>query len=183
MRGAVSRRSGLPVLPSIALTSERIVDRIFSGLPCCLDPPNNRESARQWRSALARPKAPGLPRYAVNVAAPGAATAEATRVMGEFLRDVRKLNLDSRNFRLFSPDENNSNRWQDVLEVTNRAWVAAEAWRARRLRQARNPRQAHRPSREYICRYGDDMPEIKNWTWGRAAPEAQPRPRAQRLNP
>ena len=30
----------------------------------------------------------------------------------------------SRNFRLFSPDENNSNRWQDVLEVTNRAWVA-----------------------------------------------------------
>ena len=35
-----------------------------------------------------------------------------------------KLNLDSQNFRLFSPDENNSNRWQDVLEVTNRAWVA-----------------------------------------------------------
>ena len=29
-----------------------------------------------------------------------------------------KLNLDSRNFRVFSPDENNSNRWQDVLEVT-----------------------------------------------------------------
>ncbi|HEX5794577.1 MAG TPA: hypothetical protein VFY19_01960, partial [Geminicoccaceae bacterium] len=28
------------------------------------------------------------------------------------------------NFRLFSRDENNSNRWQDVLEVTNRAWVA-----------------------------------------------------------
>jgi xylulose-5-phosphate/fructose-6-phosphate phosphoketolase len=47
--------------------------------------------------------------------------------MGEFLRDVMKLNLDSRNFRLFSPDENNSNRWQDVLEVTNRAW-AAEAF-------------------------------------------------------
>ena len=35
-----------------------------------------------------------------------------------------KLNMDARNFRLFSPDENNSNRWQDVLEVTNRAWVA-----------------------------------------------------------
>ena len=44
--------------------------------------------------------------------------------MGEFLRDVMKLNLESKNFRLFSPDENNSNRWQDVLEVTNRAWVA-----------------------------------------------------------
>jgi xylulose-5-phosphate/fructose-6-phosphate phosphoketolase len=62
--------------------------------------------------------------YAVDVAAPGASTAESTRVMGMFLRDVMKLNLDSNNFRLFSPDENNSNRWQDVLEVTNRAWAA-----------------------------------------------------------
>jgi xylulose-5-phosphate/fructose-6-phosphate phosphoketolase len=62
--------------------------------------------------------------YAVRVPKPGAATAEATRVMGGYLRDVMKLNLGSRNFRLFSPDENNSNRWQDVLEVTNRAWVA-----------------------------------------------------------
>ena len=43
---------------------------------------------------------------------------------GKFLRDVMKLNLDSQNFRLFSPDESNSNRWQDVLEVTNRAWAA-----------------------------------------------------------
>ena len=62
--------------------------------------------------------------YEVKVPAPGAVTAEATRVMGTFLRDVMKLNLDSRNFRLFSPDENNSNRWQDVLQVTNRAWAA-----------------------------------------------------------
>ena len=67
---------------------------------------------------------PDFREYAVHVPSPGAATAEATRVMGEFLRDVMKLNLDSRNFRLFSPDENNSNRWQDVLEVTNRAWAA-----------------------------------------------------------
>ena len=44
--------------------------------------------------------------------------------MGTFLRDVMKLNMEARNFRLFSPDENNSNRWQDALEVTNRAWVA-----------------------------------------------------------
>ena len=62
--------------------------------------------------------------YAVVVTAPGAAVAESTRVMGKFLRDVMKINMDARNFRLFSPDENNSNRWQDVLEVTNRAWVA-----------------------------------------------------------
>jgi xylulose-5-phosphate/fructose-6-phosphate phosphoketolase len=55
---------------------------------------------------------------------PGGATAEATRAQGTFLRDVMKLNLDSRNFRLFSPDENNSNRWQDVLEVTDRCYMA-----------------------------------------------------------
>ena len=62
--------------------------------------------------------------YAVEVPSPGAATAEATRVMGTYLRDVMKRNLEAKNFRLFSPDENNSNRWQDVMEVTNRAWVA-----------------------------------------------------------
>jgi xylulose-5-phosphate/fructose-6-phosphate phosphoketolase len=62
--------------------------------------------------------------YAIDVAKPGAVTAESTRIMGKFLRDTMKLNLESRNFRLFSPDENNSNRWQDVLEVTNRAWMA-----------------------------------------------------------
>ncbi len=62
--------------------------------------------------------------YAVEVKQPGATNAEATRLMGKFLRDVMKLNCESRNFRLFSPDENNSNRWQDVLEVTNRVWMA-----------------------------------------------------------
>jgi xylulose-5-phosphate/fructose-6-phosphate phosphoketolase len=62
--------------------------------------------------------------YAVKVPSPGGSTAEATRVMGQFLRDVTKRNLDAKNFRLVSPDELNSNRWQDVLEVTNRAWVA-----------------------------------------------------------
>jgi xylulose-5-phosphate/fructose-6-phosphate phosphoketolase len=62
--------------------------------------------------------------YAVPVEAPGAETAEATRMQGKYLRDVMRLNLDRRNFRLFSPDENNSNRWQDALEVTNRCYVA-----------------------------------------------------------
>ena len=62
--------------------------------------------------------------YAVEVPAPGATMAESTRVQGKFLRDVMKLNMDARNFRLFSPDENNSNRWQDVLEVTKRCYTA-----------------------------------------------------------
>ncbi|MFP5334010.1 MAG: phosphoketolase [Actinomycetes bacterium] len=62
--------------------------------------------------------------HAVDVPAPGASAAEATRVMGTFLRDVMAANESTRNFRLFSPDENNSNRWQDVLDVTDRAWNA-----------------------------------------------------------
>ena len=67
---------------------------------------------------------PDYRKYAVNVKSPGAVDAESTREMGKFLRDVMLLNLPSKNFRLFSPDENNSNRWQNVLEVTNRTWMA-----------------------------------------------------------
>jgi xylulose-5-phosphate/fructose-6-phosphate phosphoketolase len=68
-------------------------------------------------------KLPDFRTYAVAVTKPGAATAEATRVQGQFLRDVMKLNLASQNFRIFSPDENASNRWQDVFEVTNRCFT------------------------------------------------------------
>ena len=69
-------------------------------------------------------KMPDFRDYAVEVPSPGATTAESAREMGKFLRDVMKLNLESKNFRLFSPDENNSNRWQDVLDVTNRCYMA-----------------------------------------------------------
>jgi len=62
--------------------------------------------------------------YAVAVERPGAAFAEATRVMGGYLRDVMRANLDHRNFRLMSPDEFSSNRWDAVFEVTGRAWQA-----------------------------------------------------------
>ena len=67
---------------------------------------------------------PDFRAYAVEVRMPGGVDAESTRVQGKYLRDVMKLNLDQRNFRLFSPDENNSNRWNDVLDVTDRCWVA-----------------------------------------------------------
>ncbi len=69
-------------------------------------------------------KMPDFRDYEVKTSAPGAAMAEATRAMGRFLRDVMKLNLASENFRLFSPDENNSNRWGDVLDVTKRCYTA-----------------------------------------------------------
>ena len=62
--------------------------------------------------------------YAVAVPEPGAVMAEATRVMGVFLRDVMKLNLDARNFRVVGPDETASNRLGALFEVTDRAWMA-----------------------------------------------------------
>ncbi len=61
--------------------------------------------------------------YAVEVPHPGATTAEATRVQGKFIRDVMKMNLASKNFRIVSPDENASNRWQDVFDATDRCFV------------------------------------------------------------
>lgn len=61
--------------------------------------------------------------YAVIFSSPGSVKAEATRVQGKFIRDVMKANLPTRNFRIFSPDENASNRWGDVFEVTNRGFV------------------------------------------------------------
>ena len=67
---------------------------------------------------------PDFREYEVPVPTPGATVAESSRQMGKFLRDIMRLNLDTKNFRLFSPDENNSNRWQDVLEVTNRCYMA-----------------------------------------------------------
>lgn len=67
---------------------------------------------------------PDYENYAVEVLKPGSVDVESTRIQGKFLRDVMKANLQSRNFRIFSPDECNSNRWQDILEVTNRCYVA-----------------------------------------------------------
>jgi xylulose-5-phosphate/fructose-6-phosphate phosphoketolase len=61
--------------------------------------------------------------YAVEVLSPGAVDEEATRVMGKFLRDVMKSNLEQRNFRIFGPDETSSNRWDAVFEVTPRVWM------------------------------------------------------------
>ncbi len=69
-------------------------------------------------------KMPDFQDYAVAVAKPATTEAEATRVLGKFLRDVLKLNQNSRNFRLFGPDETASNRLEAAFEVTNRTWVA-----------------------------------------------------------
>src|SRR5262249_51780467 len=67
---------------------------------------------------------PDFPDYAVEVPAPGATTAEATRVLGGFLRDVLRRNAETRNFRIVGPDETASNRLQAVFEATDRMWAA-----------------------------------------------------------
>src|SRR6185503_6375187 len=65
---------------------------------------------------------PDFQDYAVKVQKPGAVLAEATRVQGELIRDIIRMNSD--NFLVFGPDETASNRWQNVFEVTNRRSTA-----------------------------------------------------------
>jgi xylulose-5-phosphate/fructose-6-phosphate phosphoketolase len=60
--------------------------------------------------------------YAVDVPSPATGSAEATRVLGRYLRDVMSRNRD--NFRLFGPDETASNRLDAVLEASDKTWVA-----------------------------------------------------------
>ncbi|MGA9866934.1 MAG: phosphoketolase family protein, partial [Acetobacteraceae bacterium] len=65
---------------------------------------------------------PDIAAQAVAVSAPGAARAQSTAVMGDWLREVFRANAASGNFRLFCPDETNSNHLGAVFEVTARAW-------------------------------------------------------------
>ena len=60
--------------------------------------------------------------YAVNVPFPGGVETQDMAALGGFVRDIYKLNGDSRNFRCFGPDETSSNRLNSVFEATDRAW-------------------------------------------------------------
>ncbi|MFT5904435.1 MAG: xylulose-5-phosphate/fructose-6-phosphate phosphoketolase [Cryomorphaceae bacterium] len=62
--------------------------------------------------------------YAVDVPSPGSVCAADAHELGVFLRDVIKLNLEQRNFRIFGPDETLSNRLTAVFEETDRQWDA-----------------------------------------------------------
>lgn len=74
------------------------------------------------RRALALPDIAG---HTVPLSRPGATEAEATTVLGGFLRDVLRANAAFRNFRIFGPDETVSNRLSRVFEATDAAWNAA----------------------------------------------------------
>jgi len=67
---------------------------------------------------------PDFRQFAVAVSAPGASSAEATRVLGGYLADVMRRSLGDRNFRLFGPDETASNRLGAVIEVAGKTWMA-----------------------------------------------------------
>jgi xylulose-5-phosphate/fructose-6-phosphate phosphoketolase len=69
-------------------------------------------------------KMPDFRDYAVDVPRPGTVAAEATRIMGAFLRDVLKLNWEQHNFRVFGPDETASNRLTHLFDVTDRVSTA-----------------------------------------------------------
>jgi len=67
---------------------------------------------------------PDFRNFEVDIPSPGSVEAADTHELGEFLREVIKLNDEQRNFRIFGPDETLSNRLNAVFEVTNRQWEA-----------------------------------------------------------
>lgn len=69
-------------------------------------------------------KLPDFQDYAFEVKNPGTEIAESTRILGQFLRDIMRLNAPNKNFRVMSPDENNSNRLNAVLEASDRVSTA-----------------------------------------------------------
>jgi len=67
---------------------------------------------------------PDFRTFAVKVDKPGDASASDTLVLGEFLAEVIRLNMEERNFRVFGPDETLSNRLDAIFKATNRQWQA-----------------------------------------------------------
>ncbi len=80
---------------------------------------NPHANGGKLRKALNLPK---FRDYAVPIDNPGVKEVSPTETLGQFLRDVMRLNMSS--FRLFSPDENASNRLQDVYQASLKTWLA-----------------------------------------------------------
>src|SRR6266496_3105705 len=66
---------------------------------------------------------PDFRQYRVEVPMPGNEYAEATRILGSFLRDVMQLNEKNRNFRVFGPDETASNRLDAIYQAADKEWM------------------------------------------------------------
>jgi xylulose-5-phosphate/fructose-6-phosphate phosphoketolase len=80
---------------------------------------NPRANGGALKKAL---RLPDFRNYQAKFEKPGQIEAENTRPLGAFLRDIMKLNPE--NFRVFGPDENTSNKLQDIYEVSKKFWIA-----------------------------------------------------------
>ncbi len=80
---------------------------------------NPHANGGKLRKAL---NVPDFRDYAVKADHPGCVDASPTETMGKLLRDVMSRNMNT--FRLFSPDENASNRFQDVYKASLKTWLA-----------------------------------------------------------
>jgi len=69
-------------------------------------------------------KVPNFREFAVKIEGRGRQDAESTRVLGHLLHAVMQANKDTKNFRVFGPDETASNRLEDVITGTGKAWMA-----------------------------------------------------------
>ena len=65
---------------------------------------------------------PDWEKYALNIETPGTVIAQDTLELGNYIRDLFKLNAKNKNFRIFGPDEALSNRFNHAFEVENRTW-------------------------------------------------------------
>jgi len=66
---------------------------------------------------------PDIRSYEVEVATRGSRFVQSTEILGRYLRDTLKLNAAAANFRIFGPDETESNRLGAVFEATSRIWM------------------------------------------------------------
>ncbi len=80
---------------------------------------NPHANGGRLRKAL---RLPDFRSYAIEVKQPGQTAAENTRPLGRFLRDVMRQN--PKNFRVFGPDENTSNKLDAIYEVSKKLWLA-----------------------------------------------------------
>src|ERR1700723_4562333 len=67
-------------------------------------------------------RTPSFREFAIDVKHPGETDSEATRILGKYLREVMKCNLESKNFRVFGPDETASNRLEAIYDVSKKTW-------------------------------------------------------------
>ena len=96
-------------------------------------PSHERQPARQRRPAAQITSYAGFPHLRHRSGKARPTLAENTRPLGKFLRDVMRQNMT--NFRVFGPDENTSNKLDDIYEVSKKLWLAGHAARGCRRRR------------------------------------------------